>query len=139
MAIAVVGRPTRFRRAVLTGGDNTNTSTTLRMQTGVTVTITTGAGRFRLPTVLLPPVFSYHSKRVSILDVDIDGVRQGNTANGLMMYQILTVVYREICLYGQSALTAGPHTIKLQWAEVRQTRNGLACLVAGLDVLGAMR
>ena len=111
----VVAAPPVFARVVLTGGDITTTSTTFVDATGVTVTITTGA--FPVAYGLVATGFRITANEYLYLDVDIDGVRQGNTANGLMMYQMVNGgIPRNLSFTGQSlALTAGPHTIKLQW------------------------
>ena len=107
-------------RVVLTAGDFTTTSATLVDVTGATVTITTGAHR-----CLVSVSVSCHLSSTNnyVLDLDIDGVVQGQTLGLIVIKGTNTINNNASFSYLTAALTAASHTFKLQ--AFRQTTGTL--------------
>lgn len=104
-----------FSRVVLTSGDITTTSTTFVDLTGATITFTTGANPVAYG--LFASGMNSTTGEAVILDVDIDGARQSGATNGFGLFKTPTGgALGNVSFTGQSAaLSAGSHTIKVQW------------------------
>ena len=110
----VIGRDPAFGRVVRTAGNLTTTSTSLVDVTGATVTFTTGA--FPVAYGVAQAGWNNTINAANRFNVDIDGTLQHGSI-GIQVNQP-TAGYRvNYSFSGQSvALSAGSHTIKLQWS-----------------------
>jgi len=95
--------------ATRTAGDLTTTSTTFVDVTDMTVTLTTGARRC---LVFCSALGGHTGSGSTLIDIAVDGTRQGQTlgltgGNSASFPLVLTFL--------TPVLSAGSHTIKLQW------------------------
>lgn len=102
-------------RVMLTGGNLTTSSTSFVDLTGATVTLTTGARRCLV--LLQCYAFNSSSGNAEYYDVAVDGVLQGGTEGLANVYQISGGAddHSVTLAYVTAALSAGAHTIKVQW------------------------
>lgn len=101
-------------RVVLTSGDITTTNTNFEDMTGLTVSVTTGARRCLVSVAGV--IANTASGRELDVDIAIDGSRQGGTKGLLDTYSTGANFNSNVSFsYLTAALTAGAHTIKLQW------------------------
>ena len=105
----------------LTGGNITATSSSFADITGATLTITTGARRV-LVTWIAVIENATAGNNIS-LDVAVDGTRQGGS-NGLIFVEAQGngVDMNFAGSYVTDVLSAGSHTIKLQWRSGGSTQ-----------------
>ena len=109
---AVAAAPVFFR-VVRTAGDITTTSTALVDVTGATGTFTTGAFPVAVGAVL--GAYNSTASQYIYLNIDIDGSLELGT-NGLAHVDTgANVVQNHSFTHQSAALTAAPHTIKMQW------------------------
>lgn len=100
-----------YQKTKLTTGDVSTTSTTLVDMTGVTVSITTGA---RPVHISFSGSHSGTATAITTFNVDIDGTLQFGTSG--IAYQTYGAAGYGICIaFDSDVLTAGSHTIKIQW------------------------
>lgn len=102
----------QISRVKLTSGDLSTTSTTFVDATGLTVTLTTEASRCLVTFSGMGNVGSANTVR---LDVAVDGTRQGGSY-GLLGGGGSSEQNNLSFSFWTDVLTAGPHTIKLQWS-----------------------
>jgi hypothetical protein len=113
-----------FGRVVRTGGNVTTTSTSLEDVTDATITFTTGAFPVRYSVVQS----ARNDTQASQLrfNVDVDGTLLHGTT-GTIMQQAVAALWVNLSFSGTTAaLTAGEHTIKLQWSVSANTGTILA-------------
>jgi hypothetical protein len=116
----------------LTSGDLTTTSTSFTDATGVSVTLTTGARRC---LVIFSGAATHSATNPMAFDIDVDGARLGETFG-------LTTINASAAGFNQNVsftaltgvLSAGSHTIKLQW----RVTAGEGTLYASTSVLPAI-
>ena len=102
-----------FGRVVRTSGHVTTTSTSLVDVTGATVTITTGA--FPVAYGNVTSARNNTPGALLYINIDIDGALEYGTS-GTQRHVITNNYMFNASTSGQSAaLTAGSHTIKMQW------------------------
>lgn len=100
-----------YQKTKLTTGDVSTTSTSLVDMTGVTVTITTGA---RPVHISFSGSTSGAATAITTFNVDIDGTLQFGTSG--IAYQLYGSSGYLVCIaFDSDVLTAGEHTIKIQW------------------------
>jgi hypothetical protein len=110
---ALTGINPSFGRVVRTSGHVTTTSTSLVDVTGATVTITTGA--FPVAYGNVTSARNNTPGALLYINIDIDGALEYGTS-GTQRHVINNNYMFNASTSGQSAaLTAGSHTIKMQW------------------------
>jgi len=99
-------------KASRTSGDLTTTSTTLVDATGMSITLITGARRC---LVVVNATGANSSAERVILDLEIDGVAQGQTYGLAQISLAATETGNLSFAFLTDVLAAGSHTIKLRW------------------------
>lgn len=117
-------------KKVITSGDKTTTSGTFADVDGtnMAITMTTGARRVMIAVVAMGHINDTHEM---MLDIDIDGSRQGQTYGLSFETGSNTVNHNLSFTYVTDVLSAGSHTFKLQFAR---TTNGTFTLFASTTI-----
>lgn len=129
------GGDPQYAEVVVTSGNISTSSTSMVDLTGITVTLTTGAHRVFIN--FIGGVFSSTSATIQV-DVVIDGVSLSGVSNGFIEASFFAATVGGVLPVGFSVmsgvLSAGSHTIKIQW----RTQAGTATMIASTNpcVLG---